>query len=343
MDRMRISSALSAASIALSLVACDGPSTPLPIPNDGSPIQGAYFRPLKAEPAPARNLFATWGDGDGTLWAVGEAGLVARLVDGAWEPMESGTSADLRGVWGRGPDDVYAVGTGGTILHFRKREPIDETEDPAEIEAEWVVEASPVDVDLNAVAGGGDNLYAVGLGGTILSRDDEGEWTALEDPPTVEAINGLLVDRSGRAVAVGNLGLILRADKDGNWWRQRIDGLNKPLRSVWGPNTDRFYIVGLEGTVLRGGPDQSIESIPGAPKVFLRSVWGTSMGDAWAVGWNGSVVHLDGQQASVVKGVTESRLEGVWGSWVVDPVTEEGAPVFYLVGVNGTVLVGPEP
>lgn len=326
--------------LALACVACETRKPPIPIPNDGSPIQGAFFRPVAAPDGPETNLYAVWGDPEGGVWAVGEKGLIARLRDGSWEAMEPLTDADLRGVWGRGADDVWAVGAQGTILHFSKREALPE-EDPDEILPEWQLVPSPTESDLNAIAGGGGRLYAVGHMGTILSFDEEDGWTLLEDGPTVETINGLFVDGRGRAVAVGNLGLLLRANEDGAWWRQRIDGLNVPLRAVWGADAERFYVVGLDGTILRASGEE-LEPVPGSPKVFLRAIFGTSMADAWIVGWGGTVLHVNGTRAEVLSpAATDHRLEGVWGRWEVDPETEEAAPRFYLVGVNGTVLTGP--
>ncbi|AKU92110.1 hypothetical protein [Vulgatibacter incomptus] len=319
--------------LALTNVGCGGSRPPEAIPNDGGPVRGAFFRPLDAKDSPTANLFAIWGDGAGSIWAAGEGGRIARLQDGAWEAMETPVDRDLRSIWGRAPDDVYAVGVGGAILHFRP-DP-DEGGEPV-----WVAEAAPVEVDLNAVAGGGGRIYAAGAEGTILSRDEDGVWTVVP-PVTFETINGLMVDGSGRGLAVGNLGLLLRGDQAGVWRRQRLDGINLALRAVWGPDTSSFYAVGLDGTILRGSPDGDVESIPGAPKVFLRDVRGTSMGDAWVVGWGGTVVHLDGRRAEIVANVTDYRLEGVWGGWELDPESGEGLVRFYVVGVNGTVLAGP--
>jgi hypothetical protein len=54
--------------------------------------------------------------------------LVARLLvtlgpadaraQGGWNPMNSGTNEDRRGVWGNSDSDVFAVGEYGRILHY---------------------------------------------------------------------------------------------------------------------------------------------------------------------------------------------------------------------------------
>jgi len=310
-----------------------------PIENDGRPTTGAFFQPLPESP-PQKNLFATWGDRNGVVWAVGEEGLILRWIEDGWEEFPKLTLQDLRSVWGEGPDDVYAVGSGGIILHYQIPKPLpgaDPEEEPVGI---WELEETPVESDLNAVAGGGGRIYAAGAGGVLLSRDEDGRWTEVESD-TVENINGLFIDRQGQGVAVGNLGLLLRGDAEGQWQRQRVDGVNQALRAVWGTSASSFYAVGLDGTILRGGAEGELNPIPGAPKVFLRSVWGVSMGEAYAVGWGGTVLRLNGQRASVVKNITDHRLEGVWGRVFTDPETEESAARFYLVGVSGTVLAGP--
>lgn len=322
--------------------ACGGSTAPLPIANDGRPTTGAYFT-VAVEALPERNLFDVWGDRDGAVWAVGERGSVFRFQEGQWEEFEAPTTEDLRSVWGRSPAEIYAVGARGTILRYALPEVLPGVgageEQEQEPEAVWTIEASPSDSDLNAVSGGGGKVYAAGTGGSLLSRNEEGAWEEVVSG-TIETINGLFVDRQGRGVAVGNLGLLLIGDEEGGWERQRIDGMSQALRAVWGTSAESFYVVGLDGTILRSR-DGALEAIPGAPKVYLRSVWGLSMGDAWVVGWGGTVLRLDGHKAAPLKGVTDRRLEGVWGRWASDPETEELSPEFWLVGVSGTILLGP--
>ncbi|HUS65815.1 MAG TPA: hypothetical protein VMZ28_14790 [Kofleriaceae bacterium] len=79
---------------------------------------GAPWTVETAEVTADDRLHAIWASpAGGAAWAVGDAGLLLRRVDGAWEPEASGSVETLEDVWGTGPDDVFAIGSGATLLH----------------------------------------------------------------------------------------------------------------------------------------------------------------------------------------------------------------------------------
>jgi hypothetical protein len=113
----------------------------------------------------ANDLFAVWGDPNGTrVIAVGAAGTIVSTDGGAWQAQPSGITAPLRSVWGSSATDVFAVGDNGTILHF------DGTS--------WTAQASGTTQNLRGVWGSSPNsVFAVGAGGTVL-RYDGVRWAA---------------------------------------------------------------------------------------------------------------------------------------------------------------------
>jgi hypothetical protein len=162
---------------------------------------------------------------------------------------------------------------------------------------------------------------------------------------------------------VGNLGALVTQSAGSDPVRHRQAGLVVPLRGIWGPSIDRFYVVGLDGTFLRmdGFPDLQVTEITGAPRVYLRDIWGLNMGDVYIAGWNGTIVHFDGQEVRELldgrKHFTDQRLESVLGferpplppRKEGDPEPPEpppdalvtGASPVFVGGVTATLLQGP--
>jgi hypothetical protein len=70
------------------------------------------------DPLVTENLNGVWGDGQGTVWVVGDRGAVLRY-DGQAFVVETvpAEGDDLADVWGSGPDDVWIAGR-QSMLHF---------------------------------------------------------------------------------------------------------------------------------------------------------------------------------------------------------------------------------
>jgi hypothetical protein len=84
-------------------------------------------------------------------------------AEGAWEPVETNLSGELRGVHGfedpgSGQVEVWAVGDNGAVLRLRSDWDAPKRQDAG------------VNVDLYGVwvSADGKHVYAVGTGGTIL-------------------------------------------------------------------------------------------------------------------------------------------------------------------------------
>ena len=65
-----------------------------------------------------RDLRSAWSAGPGTVWSVGDGGLVVHVSGGVATKVDVGVTADLRDVWGAAPDDIWVVGAAGTMLRY---------------------------------------------------------------------------------------------------------------------------------------------------------------------------------------------------------------------------------
>ncbi len=129
----------------------------------------------------ASPLHAVLAKGD-AVFAAGDGGVIVRMLEGAFEEVETASNANLRGLVFAADGAVVAVGDAGTILSF----------DPNS--GASALESSPNAQNLFAVTRVGEELVAVGARATLLRRSG-GTWV----DESVGASTGTL-----RAVAVGD-------------------------------------------------------------------------------------------------------------------------------------------
>lgn len=242
---------------------------------------GWYFEPVAAAPTRIR---AVWGTDQGTVFAVGERGLLLRHTGEAWQSVgEMATSEDLLDVWGTSETLVYAVGTSGTLVHFDG--------------ATTTVESAGTTDDLRAVWGANAaQIFAVSAGGALLERsvsatdpqdptDVEVRWEELARIPGgavdlwglgprdiyIVSASGRIHHYTGRSttqvvtdsrtysaiwgtgqtlVAAGENGAIRRY-RDGQWLAPEAVVTTADLHAIWGNGPDELFVAGDEGTVLR--------------------------------------------------------------------------------------------
>lgn len=231
-----------------------------------------------------------------------------------WEaPSPQGN--DLRDVWLGPGGELWAVGRGGTIVHRRaggKR-------------LETVV--SPTRWSLYAIAGRtAKQLYVVGAGGVILTRDPTGTWSTLRTPSVEQTdlravcVVGSAPSLDGGSVwAAGEDGTVLQLDtRSGNIARMS-SGL-RGLHGLWCAPNGRVYAVGEEGAlyVFEQGAWRTLES---NTYERLRAVMGVGKGLILAVGDRRTLVTYDGDRGTEhVMG--SGDLYDLWStsggrSWVV--------------------------
>jgi alpha-tubulin suppressor-like RCC1 family protein len=113
-------------------------------------------------------------------WAVGDGGVIVRLVGGVWQTPETlvpdpGVKS-FRGVWGVSASEVYAVGQGGMIYRWNG--------------VSWTAETSNTPQTLQAVSGtSSSNVVAVGGQGIYIRRTAAG-WVP-QPVPSADPLEGI--------------------------------------------------------------------------------------------------------------------------------------------------------
>jgi hypothetical protein len=205
-------------------------------------------------------------------------------------------------VWASSLDDVYLVGTMGTIVHGHS--------------GAWATESSGS--RLEGVFGFGDDVFAVGAGGTILRRDPA---TSTWNPMTIAASDDFYDLWGPAADDLWTVGEAIAHFDGAGWVRQAVPGGGGLLRGVHGSAADDLWAVGDGGTIVRGdGAGWTRVTSPTA--LTLQDVWVAGPGEAWAVG--AQILRWDGSDWSVVADVPGGEtLHAVWGAGR-DDVTAAG-------------------
>jgi len=212
-------------------------------------------------------LFALWGFSPTEVYAAGEAGLLYRYDGKSWRADAYRTQAPIYGLWGATPSSLFAVGKAGAI-HSKSG-------------STWRRLTSPSKETLRAVSGNAREVYAVGDGGTILRREDDGAFVA-EKAPTRQNLLGIWVAKKrGVAFAVGEHGTLIQRDAKG--WRTIPTATKSRLNAIWGENPKRVLIVGAAGKTLRFDGVKVHHEIFGL-KEDLYAIHGLRATRAWTVG-----------------------------------------------------------
>ena len=233
------------------------------------------------------NLRSVGGLADSLIWAGGQSGSLFRFNGGGWT-REPDPGFSVEAIWGRTPREVYVVGNSGQVRQYDG--------------AAWSPVASGTDMALLSVYSPTGPVYAVGVGGTILS-----EWTP-QASGTAASLEGIWGDPHS-LYAVGAGGTILRWD--GASWSAMTSGTTALLSSVTGTTTGDVYVVGMDGTILRYDGGAWAPMVSGTT-ALLTGVWSSPEGDVFAVGTSGTI--LRGVRGATVTLSPESPTLTVLGT-----------------------------
>lgn len=202
---------------------------------------GAAEAPLSwrwSNPLPHGNNIYDMAFQDGVYWQVADQGRIYRSTDRTtWTPVDSGTTAALRGIASHG-GEVLICGESGLLLSgtsaqgFRPQPLLPPTTD-------W----------LEAVAASDQAAVAVGDAAAIYRRGTGSEWSRVSGHSFTNWLRGVAYG-DGTFVAVGEDGFIATSPDGQTWARQ-----NSPVASALNRVTfvnDAFYACGNAGVLLCG-------------------------------------------------------------------------------------------
>ena len=209
-----------------------------------------------------KDLAAIWGSAANDLWFAGKdksdqtEDVLFHCNGNTWQavplPEAPGIKElDIKALWGSSAREVFAVGHGGAIAEYR--------------DGTWhLVNPSPVKDNLKAVRGTADGrVRAIGDKGARIVRGTNGAW-AKDASADASVFFKALWAQSGKMLAVGGTKIwqgevevkeSIIAYHDGSDWGALWSWpYPDELRGVWGAPSGPFWVVGQEGTLLRGAP-----------------------------------------------------------------------------------------
>jgi len=267
-----------------------------------------------------RALWAIVGRAEDDVVAFGEEGAIIRYNGDKWTTEQptgpQWASADLvSAAWADdGGDDRYlAVGSEGGGLTWK--------------DAKWLDMATRPERGVRDFTGDKDTLWAVGKGGLIVRRGDQG-WSAFPADTSAD-LNGADVAADGTLWAVGSSGTIVRVGPDDNVTLPD-SGLPADLHGV-AVTDDRVWLCGNGGTLLsaaQDGSDVSFE-LSGAT-VALRAITVGGDGAVWVVGGSGLI-------GRIVDGATPPAIIASGTGANLNDVVPTATGVL-AVGDNGVVI-----
>jgi hypothetical protein len=247
-------------------------------------------------PLPHGNSFNdVWMAPDGTVFAVGGAGMILVDEGGGWSTMDSATSHDLMSnfvaVFGTSSDDVYAIGNSQLARHFNG--------------VAWeVMDVPPSFINIEDADGtSGDNIYALGY--NVIWRFDGMSWYTIPDSSPTWRI---WASPTGDAFAVGSSGTIVHILSD-DTIEVMDSGTTEGLYGVWGAASDDVYASYWLGVLHYDGATWSTDLSLATDGI--SSIGGSGPDDVWAVGWQGLTWHYDGIDWGSPARATYSHLQRV--------------------------------
>lgn len=285
--------------------------------------------------APAFPIRKAWGFPDGTMWAVGRGGNVARYSAGRWSGVPTAVTEDLSGVWGRDASSLFVVGERGTVLRWNGATFVTETQGvypelfavwgdaiSGEVWAtgragtllrrgggSWSPTSSPTTAWLYGFAGrGSTDLWAFGEGGTVLHWDGK-EW-ALRPVPIQGTLRTATVSSMGDLWLAGTGGTLVSGSLTAAW--RVVTGGMPHFNDIWGSSENDLWIVGMGGVIYHFD-GLRVRPVRTGFTHDLHAIWGSGPNDIWAVGWAGPILHYDGVRWSAAS-ANKEYLFTVWGS-----------------------------
>ena len=191
----------------------------------------------------------------------------------------------------------------------------------------WRAQTSGTTQVLNGIWGSSaSDIYAVGIGGTILHSGGDGQWTA-QTSGTTATLSAIWGDSASDLFATGD-SIVLRSSGDGNWHAETPPG--GPWLAVWGSSGSDVYIAGIGGIAHSTGDGSWTLQPPSTLPRGYFGLGGRGASDVWAVGGDGQTT-----VGQLIGGA--ERFNGSW-SWTALGSTENMKSLVFASA--GTFIVG---
>ncbi len=272
--------------------------------NDGECIDWERQTPLKL---PGMNELIVVG---GSLYAVGDDGVVVHYDGLQWTHMATETDKNLRAIWGflkTGDTVLFAVGENGKLLHYEN--------------GKWETVITGNYNTLNGIFGlSSTNIIAVGDNGTVLTFDGT-SWTAEEWDDeatwTNDDFHAVWAHSSSKIWVGGEGGRNIHWD--GTEWKDQSTPGGNDVRGMWGVSDQNVWAV-TNGQIWRFKTTWENEFDAG---VDLHDVWADVASEpgnvtVWAAGNGSNVFKRDAlswsQQPDVSNGFpNDAHFRGIMG------------------------------
>jgi hypothetical protein len=221
------------------------------------------------------DLRGIWGDGAGTVKAVGDSGKIATWTGAGWQMEDIGT-AGLEAIDGASAGNLMIGGWGGIYTN----------QDGGDWVGPYQLNGNPL---MNHLWYNGSVGIAVGANGARATYGGA-DWALNSDAElrTLYGVHGLSLDD---AWAVGEHGISFHYD--GNSWEEYDTGTEASLWAVWMITKDSVYAVGNNGTAVHwDGTEWS--PLPTGGRANLYGIYGVGENDIWACGASGALFHYSG-------------------------------------------------
>jgi hypothetical protein len=222
------------------------------------------------------SLWWVWTASDGTVWMVGEHGLIARKRAGsAAVTVDRVDDVTLYGVWGSGPDDVWIVGENDVARRWNGTA------------FETVAGVPARGATLFKVWGTGPgDVWISGEGGTMLHVTAAGVVDHTAELATAAPALTVHGCHASEVYAVAGQSLYLW---DGQRWTRQAEPVLGSVANGVSCGTDGVLVVGNAGLKMRRirATGQWLDERAAAPSgVDLHGAWIDGAGREWVVGGN---------------------------------------------------------
>lgn len=264
------------------------------------PVQGCWETTSRCS---NYRLLEVWCHSETDAWCVGGDREMYHWNGFSWDPVNYGTSRDLRTIWGFGSDDVYAAGE-GSVLHWNGQTWSAGTVSGGSVWDIW---------------GFDTNHVIITAGNAIHQGSHSAGWSTyfVPDLPDLYDIWGSAPNDIYILASQGRY-----THYDGSTWTTHQTDFEYNLGGIWGFASDDIFIVGYNQStytsLILHYDGSTWTEMPVSATANLYHVWGAAPDDVYAVGgysYGSEILHYDGTSwSSVPENDLFFKLFGVHGS-----------------------------